>query len=110
MKALRFSKFGPPSVLTIEEVPRPEPVDGEALIQVKAAGINPSDVKNVSGFFRGTKCVYYNYSHFSSLYFNFGASIITVIPGGTERVNQTFPPITEPAPITVSPPKIVAPA
>jgi NADPH:quinone reductase-like Zn-dependent oxidoreductase len=54
MKALRFSKFGPPSVLAIEDVPRPDPRDGEALIQVKAAGINPSDVKNVSGHFSGT--------------------------------------------------------
>ena len=54
MKALRFRKFGPPSVLAIEEVPRPEPGDGEALIQVKAAAINPSDIKNVSGFFHGT--------------------------------------------------------
>jgi NADPH:quinone reductase len=54
MKALRFSKFGPPSVLTIEEVPRPDPREGEALVQVKAAGINPSDVKNVSGHFSGT--------------------------------------------------------
>ncbi len=54
MKALRFSKFGPPSVLAIEEVPRPEPAQGEALIQVKAAAINPSEIKNVSGFFHGT--------------------------------------------------------
>jgi NADPH2:quinone reductase len=54
MKSLRFRKFGPPSVLEIEEVPRPEPRDGEALVQVKAAAINPSDVKNVSGFFPAT--------------------------------------------------------
>ena len=54
MKALRFNKFGPPSVLAIEEVPQPEPRDGEALVQVKAAAINPSDVKNVSGHFAGT--------------------------------------------------------
>lgn len=54
MKALRFGKFGTPSVLAIEEVPRPEPRDGEALVQVKAAAINPSDVKNVSGQFQGT--------------------------------------------------------
>jgi NADPH:quinone reductase len=54
MKALRFSKFGSPSVLAIEEVPRPDPRDGEALIQVKAAAINPSDVKNVSGQFPRT--------------------------------------------------------
>lgn len=54
MKALRFNRFGPPSVLTIEEVPRPVPRDGEALVRVKAAAINPSDVKNVSGHFAGT--------------------------------------------------------
>ena len=54
MKALRFSKFGPPSVLTIEEIPRPEPRAGEALVQVKAAAINPSDVKNVAGHFPAT--------------------------------------------------------
>jgi len=54
VKALRFSKFGPPSVLRIEEIPRPEPHDGEALIKVKAAAINPSDVKNVAGLFSGT--------------------------------------------------------
>ena len=54
MKALRFSKFGPPSVLAIEDIPRPKPGEREALIQVKAAAINPSDIKNVSGFFPGT--------------------------------------------------------
>jgi NADPH2:quinone reductase len=54
MKALRFHKFGPPSVLAIEEVPQPEPRDGEALVQVEAAAINPSDVKNVAGYFPAT--------------------------------------------------------
>ncbi len=54
MKALRFSKFGPPSVLAIEEIPRPEPRAGEALVQVKAAAINPSDVKNIAGQFPAT--------------------------------------------------------
>jgi NADPH:quinone reductase len=42
--ALRFAAFGPPSVLRIEEVAIPAPGEGEALIQVKAAAINPSDV------------------------------------------------------------------
>ena len=54
MKALRFAEFGPPSVLRIEEVPIPEPGDAEALVQVKAAAINPSDIKNVSGHFKRT--------------------------------------------------------
>jgi NADPH2:quinone reductase len=54
MKALRFSEFGPPSVLRIEEIAVPEPEEGESLIQVKAAAINPSDFKNVSGHFKET--------------------------------------------------------
>jgi NADPH:quinone reductase len=54
MKALRFAKFGPPSVLRIEEVAIPEPGEGEALVQVKAAAINPSDIGDVAGRFKNT--------------------------------------------------------
>ena len=54
IKALRFVEFGPPSVLRIEEIANPEPGEGEALIQVKAAAINPSDVGNVAGHFKNT--------------------------------------------------------
>jgi NADPH:quinone reductase len=54
MKSLRFAEFGPPSVLRIEEVPIPEPGEGEALVQVKAAAINPSDIGNVAGHFKKT--------------------------------------------------------
>ena len=54
MKALRFAWFGPPSVLQFEEVPIPEPGEAEALVHVKAAGVNPSDVGNVSGRFKST--------------------------------------------------------
>jgi NADPH:quinone reductase-like Zn-dependent oxidoreductase len=51
MKALQFSTYGPPSVLAVKDLPRPEPGAGEVLIQVRAAGVNPSDVKNVAGHF-----------------------------------------------------------
>jgi NADPH2:quinone reductase len=54
MESLRFSEFGPPSVLRIEEVAIPEPAEGEALVQVKAAAINPSDIGNVAGHFKKT--------------------------------------------------------
>lgn len=54
MKSLRFAAFGPPSVLRIEEVAVPEPAEGEALVHVQAAAINPSDFKNVSGHFKNT--------------------------------------------------------
>lgn len=54
MKSLRFAEFGPPSVLRIEEIPVPEPGDGEALVHVKAAAINPSDIGSVAGRFKRT--------------------------------------------------------
>ena len=40
---------------------------------------------------------------------NSGSEMITLVRGGTERVSQTLPPMTEPSPIVVSPPRIVAP-
>jgi NADPH:quinone reductase-like Zn-dependent oxidoreductase len=54
MRSLRFAEFGPPSVLRIEEIPVPEPGGGEALVRVKAAAINPSDIGNVAGRFKKT--------------------------------------------------------
>ncbi len=54
MRALRFSQFGTPSVLHIEDVSRPEPGEGEVLVQIQAAAVNPSDVKNVAGQFHAT--------------------------------------------------------
>jgi NADPH:quinone reductase-like Zn-dependent oxidoreductase len=54
MKSLRFTQFGPPSVLKIEHVPIPDPAEREVLVQVKAAAINPSDIGNVAGRFKAT--------------------------------------------------------
>ena len=54
MKALRFERFGPPSVLSLRDVEVPKPGPGEALIELRAAAINPSDVKNVAGVFHAT--------------------------------------------------------
>jgi NADPH:quinone reductase len=54
MRALRFGEFGSPSVLRIEEVAIPEPREGEALVHVRAAAINPSDIADVAGRFKNT--------------------------------------------------------
>jgi NADPH2:quinone reductase len=54
MRALRFAEFGSPSVLRIEEVAIPEPQEGEALVHVWAAAINPSDIADVAGRFKNT--------------------------------------------------------
>jgi NADPH:quinone reductase len=54
MKALRFNSFGDVSVLHVEELPKPVPGPDEVLVQVHAASINPSDVKNVQGKMQST--------------------------------------------------------
>ncbi|HSC83969.1 MAG TPA: zinc-binding alcohol dehydrogenase family protein [Pseudomonas sp.] len=51
MHALQFSSTGDLAALNHVELPRPTPADGEVLVQVHAAGLNPSDVKNVLGRF-----------------------------------------------------------
>jgi len=52
MKALQFTTYGTPDVLKLADLPAPEPREGEVLVRVKAAGINPGDVKNVAGHFK----------------------------------------------------------
>ncbi|MGA9721660.1 MAG: zinc-binding alcohol dehydrogenase family protein [Candidatus Binatus sp.] len=49
MKGLFFQATGSLANLTVEELPMPAPKGGEVLVQVVAAAINPSDVKNVQG-------------------------------------------------------------
>ena len=41
MRAVRVHEFGGPEVLVLEELPKPEPVEGEVLVRVQAAGVNP---------------------------------------------------------------------
>jgi NADPH2:quinone reductase len=49
VRALRFDRFGNPQVLEVAAVPDPVAADDWAVIAVKAASVNPSDVKNVAG-------------------------------------------------------------
>jgi NADPH:quinone reductase-like Zn-dependent oxidoreductase len=48
-KAVQFDSYGGIDVLQVREVPRPVPGVGEALVKVKAAGINPSEAAIRSG-------------------------------------------------------------
>jgi NADPH:quinone reductase-like Zn-dependent oxidoreductase len=45
MKAVRFDKYGGIEVLQVLDVPVSQPSDGEALVKVKAASINPGEAK-----------------------------------------------------------------
>ena len=51
MQAILIEHFGDPSELRQKEIPRPEPGEGEVLIEVHAAAVNRSDVLNARGSF-----------------------------------------------------------
>ena len=43
MRAVRVHEFGDPDVLELVELPQPGPVEGEVLVRVQAAGVNPAE-------------------------------------------------------------------
>jgi NADPH:quinone reductase-like Zn-dependent oxidoreductase len=45
MKAIRIGALGGPDVLKLEDLPIPEPREGEFLVKVEAASVNPVDYK-----------------------------------------------------------------
>jgi len=49
VKAIQFSRFGPPAVLKLEEVPTPVPGTGEVLVAIEAASVTPGDAKLRAG-------------------------------------------------------------
>jgi NADPH:quinone reductase-like Zn-dependent oxidoreductase len=51
-KAVRFDHYGEVDVLEVHDVDRPAPGQGEVLVKVKAAGINPGEGKIRSGALR----------------------------------------------------------
>lgn len=53
MRAIRVHHYGGPEQLELEQVPRPEPRDGEVLIRVHAAGVLPMDCAIRQGRFPG---------------------------------------------------------
>jgi len=52
MTAIRVKRYGEPEVLTLESVPRPQPQDGQVLLRVVAAGVNPVDWKTRAGLYK----------------------------------------------------------
>ena len=43
MKAMAYTKYGPPDVLELTELEKPTPKDDEVLLKVRAASVNPAD-------------------------------------------------------------------
>jgi NADPH:quinone reductase-like Zn-dependent oxidoreductase len=52
MRAARSHEYGDPSVISYDDVPRPMPAPGEALIEVAATSFNPTETALRSGLLR----------------------------------------------------------
>ena len=48
-KIVRFRQVGDASVLKLEELPKPQPKEGEVLLKVEAIGLNRAEVMFRSG-------------------------------------------------------------
>jgi len=54
MKAIRVNRPGGPEALELQEIPIPIPMPGQALVRMKAAGVNFLDVYERTGFYTMT--------------------------------------------------------
>lgn len=59
MRTIRVHRFGDPEVMTIEEMPEPEPAAGEVRMSVRAAGVNPVDTYIRAGTYAGLPALPY---------------------------------------------------
>jgi zinc-binding alcohol dehydrogenase/oxidoreductase len=55
MRAVRLEEIGGPQNLRVEDVPRPEPSEGEVLVRLRAAAFNRRDVFITQGLYPGIK-------------------------------------------------------
>ncbi|MEE8242018.1 MAG: alcohol dehydrogenase catalytic domain-containing protein, partial [candidate division NC10 bacterium] len=51
MKAIRVHKYGGSEVLTLEDLPTPQPGPGQALVKIEAIGLNFIDVYQRTGLY-----------------------------------------------------------
>jgi NADPH2:quinone reductase len=51
MKAIRITQNGDASVLQVQNLPQPKPGNGEALVRLKAAGLNFIDIYMRTGHY-----------------------------------------------------------
>jgi NADPH:quinone reductase len=52
MRAVVARQYGPPEILAVEDMPVPRPGPGQILVRIRAAAVNPADLRTVSGVLR----------------------------------------------------------
>ena len=81
MKAIVYHKYGPPDVLSLEEVGKPVPKDNEILIRVHATSVNYGDIlaRNFKEVSPGRFNMPLLFWLFAKMYFGFRKPKITIL-------------------------------
>jgi NADPH:quinone reductase-like Zn-dependent oxidoreductase len=83
--AIRFSAYGGPDVLELVETPDPVPGQGEVLVRVRAAGVNPADFKRRRGLWSGGEAL----GSPAGVGYDLAGVVVAVGPGvGTPKVGD----------------------
>jgi NADPH:quinone reductase-like Zn-dependent oxidoreductase len=81
-KAVQFDQYGDIDVLEVRDVARPVPSDGEVLVEVKAAGLNPGEAMIRQGMLHDRWPATFPSGEGSDL-----AGIVVELGGGVERLS-----------------------
>ena len=57
MKAIRIHRYGGPERMSCDDLEKPVPGSGQALVQIKAAGVNFIDIYQRDGLYPDRKSV-----------------------------------------------------
>lgn len=87
MRAIRYHEYGGPDALTLDEVDHPAPSDGELLVAVRAASVNPIDTYVRSGDVGSTALPRVAGSDLAGVVTDVGADVTEFEPG--DRVYAT---------------------
>lgn len=77
MRAIRIHQYGGPEVLTIEDLPDPQPKAGEAVVRTEAVGLNFIDIYQRSGLYNNP---------LPFIQGNEGAGVVTAVGEGVSEV------------------------
>ena len=88
MKAIRAMEAGGTEVLRLEDLPRPEPKEGEALVRIEAAGVNFIDVYFRTGLYKAPALPFIAGNEASGEVLSVGPGVTNFHPG--DRVAYYF--------------------